>query len=147
MIHFVESFGTYMVEAILLGIAQDGGRPQAGCTKSCCTGLSADQTSYPTSLGIMSQNENHLIDVTRNLASQLQLMDGKLPTHVWLTHAHFGHIDGLGQFGRETINAKGLKLHTSKSMHTLLNNTPQWRLMLEQGVFSVNEIVSKTALT
>ena len=147
MIHFGESFRTHMVEVILLGIAQDGGRPQAGCNKSCCTGLSADQTSYPTSLGIISPSEVHLIDVTRNLASQLQFMDGKLPTHVWLTHAHFGHVDGLGQFGRETINAKDLKLHISKSMHMLLNNTPQWKLMLDQGVFSVNEIVSKTALT
>ena len=132
-----------MAEAVLLGIAQDGGRPQAGCNKSCCIGLSPEEYSYPTSLGIIEQDRLHIIDVTRQLANQLQFLENKIPSDVWLTHAHFGHVDGLGLFGRETINAKGINLHVSKQMIDLINQTPQWKLMLDQGVFLIDEITDK----
>ena len=61
---------------------------------------------------------------------------------VLLTHAHFGHVDGLGLFGRETLNASGLRLYVSPSMQSLIERTPQWALMLDQGVFSVESISS-----
>jgi pyrroloquinoline quinone biosynthesis protein B len=54
----------------------------------------------------------------------------------FLTHAHFGHVDGLGLLGKETMNAHGLNLHVSSSMFHLMEETPQWALMLAQGVFS-----------
>ena len=61
---------------------------------------------------------------------------------VILTHAHFGHVDGLGLFGRETLNARGLKLYASQSMHSLIEQTPQWALMLNQGVFETEVTAS-----
>ena len=131
---------TYMTELVLLGIAQDGGRPQAGCSKSCCIGLAPNEHSFPTSLGIIGQNKLHIIDVTRNLGNQLQYLDNRVPDEVWLTHAHVGHVDGLGLFGRETMNVKGAKLHVSNLMLELINQTPHWQIMLEQGVFSIDEI-------
>ena len=132
-----------MTELVLLGIAQDGGRPQAGCSKSCCIGLSPSEHSYPTSLGIISDNNLHIIDVTRHLANQLQYLDNRVPTEVWLTHAHFGHVDGLGLFGRETMNVRGVKLHVSKSMAELIHQTPNWNLMIEQGVFVIQEMTDR----
>ena len=131
---------TYMTELVLLGIAQDGGRPQAGCSKSCCIGLEPNKHSFPTSLGIIGQDKLHIIDVTRSLGNQLQYLDNRVPDEVWLTHAHIGHIDGLGLFGRETMNVKGAKLHVSKRMLELINQTPHWQIMIEQGVFSIDEI-------
>ncbi len=135
--------GLFMTELVLLGIAQDGGRPQAGCNKSCCIGLSPSEHSYPTSLGIISDNNLHIIDVTRHLANQLQYLDNRVPTEVWLTHAHFGHVDGLGLFGRETMNVRGVKLHVSKSMAELIHQTPNWNLMIEQGVFVIQEMTDR----
>lgn len=135
--------GLFMTELVLLGIAQDGGRPQAGCSKSCCIGLSPSEHSYPTSLGIISDNNLHIIDVTRHLANQLQYLDNRVPTEVWLTHAHFGHVDGLGLFGRETMNVRGVKLHVSKSMAELIHQTPNWNLMIEQGVFVIQEMTDR----
>tara|TARA_Y100000589_G_scaffold37950_1_gene31738 strand:+ start:20984 stop:21829 length:846 start_codon:yes stop_codon:yes gene_type:complete len=129
-----------MAEVVLLGIAQDGGRPQPGCSKPCCIGLSPAEHSYPTSLGIIEQNKLHIIDVTRHLGDQLQYLDNRIPSDVWLTHAHFGHVDGLGLFGRETINARGINLHVSQQMIELIELTPHWKIMLDQGVFVVNEI-------
>ena len=129
-----------MVEATLLGIAQDGGRPQPSCQRQCCAGLSSEDVSFPTSLGVaIEQGGNHLFDATRNLGEQLRIWGQVDPTHVWLTHAHFGHVDGLGLFGRETIGAKDITLHVSQKMNRLIKATPQWALMLEQGVFKVEE--------
>ena len=54
-----------------------------------------------------------------------------------LTHAHFGHVDGLGLFGRETLAAQGIELHVSDDMYHLVDQTPQWNLMVQQGVFDI----------
>ena len=136
-----------MAEVILLGIAQDGGRPQAGCSRGCCIGLSPSEHSYPTSLGIIDGDRLHVIDVTRHLSNQLQFLENRLPTDVWLTHAHFGHVDGLGLFGRETINARGINLHASARMLNLIKQTPQWKLMVDQGVFHLMEIADNQTQT
>jgi len=136
-----------MAEVILLGISQDGGKPQPGCIKPCCTGMSISQTKFPVSLGVVADNGNHLIDVTRYLTHQLQFMEGTIPSHIWLTHAHFGHVDGLGLFGRETINAKGITLHVSKQMHQLLLDTPHWKVMLDQRVFATEIFTNNQLIT
>ena len=127
-----------MAEVTLLGIAQDGGRPQPMCKKPCCANVGFDERAFPTSLGAkFDDSSTHLFDATRNLGDQLNIWQENLPAHVWLTHAHFGHVDGLGLFGRETIGAKGIILHVSQKMKQLIQTTPQWAIMLEQGVFSL----------
>jgi len=128
-----------MAEVTLLGVAQDGGRPQPSCLKDCCKGIKHDEISFPTSLGTtLLDGTKHLFDVTRNLGQQFNIWGENNPTNVWLTHAHFGHVDGLGLFGRETIGAKGIKLHVSQKMTDLIHSTPQWSLMVKQGVFEIN---------
>ena len=54
-----------------------------------------------------------------------------------LTHAHLGHVDGLGLFGREAIAARDIELHVSDDMYHLIDRTPQWNLMVQQGVFNI----------
>lgn len=120
----------------LLGTAQDGGRPQAGCQRNCCQNLGQDEVQYPVSLGICDdEGATHLVEATRALAEQLKLWGHHDISTVFLTHAHFGHVDGLGLFGRETLNASGIRLFSSPLMANLLHETPHWKLMLEQGVF------------
>ena len=46
-----------MVEVTLLGVAQDGARPQAGCIQPCCSGLTAEDTMYPVSLGALEYSQ------------------------------------------------------------------------------------------
>ena len=124
-----------MVEVTLLGVAQDGGRPQAGCTRPCCVGLRPEDTSYPVALGISDGDSNHLIEATRFLGQQLTVWGQTNIENVLLTHAHFGHVDGLGLFGKETMNARNVGLHLSSEMEHLVDRTPQWALMVDQGVF------------
>tara|TARA_B100000524_G_C23594035_1_gene350098 strand:- start:149 stop:919 length:771 start_codon:yes stop_codon:yes gene_type:complete len=99
--------------------------------------LGPEDIRHPVSLGITDEaGRGHLIEATRALGEQLNIW-GHPPLHsVILTHAHFGHVDGLGLFGRETLNARGLELYASASMLSLIEQTPQWSLMVDQGVFS-----------
>ena len=132
-----------MPTVTLLGIAQDGGRPQPGCQRACCADLGPEDVRHPVSLGITDEDgQGHLIEATRALGEQLRLWGHPSLRSVLLTHAHFGHVDGLGLFGRETLNASGLRLYASPSMHALIERTPQWSLMVDQGVFSAQPISS-----
>lgn len=125
-----------MVEVTLLGIAQDGGRPQAGCARPCCQGLTPSDAAFPVALGITDGDANHLIEATRCLGQQLTIWGQTRIDNVFLTHAHFGHVDGLGLFGKETMNAKNVGLYISSEMEHLVDRTPQWSLMVDQGVFA-----------
>lgn len=129
--------GSFMPTVTLLGTAQDGGRPQPGCQRPCCADLEADDVRHPVSLGITDEHgRGHLIEATRAMGEQLKMWGHPPLQSVLLTHAHFGHVDGLGLFGRETLNARGLNLYASSSMLSLIDKTPQWALMVEQGVFT-----------
>ena len=130
-----------MATVTVLGIAQDGGRPQPGCQRSCCHGLAEADYRSPVSLGITTANGTTiLIEATRDLGRQLIIFGEPKIDHLFLTHAHLGHVDGLGLFGRETMSARGIPLHSSPSMQNLIKSTPAWALLLEQGVFDLMEI-------
>ncbi|MDP6869406.1 MAG: MBL fold metallo-hydrolase [Candidatus Poseidoniaceae archaeon] len=123
-----------MIEVVLLGSAQDGGVPQVGC--NCCIDL---KQRYPVSIGLSdSDGGKHLFEATRNLGEQLRLWGVTEVDSVFLTHAHFGHVDGLGLFGKETMGVKGINLYCSKSMSSLIERTPNWSLLLTDGVFNLN---------
>jgi len=129
--------GSSMPTVTLLGTAQDGGRPQPGCQRACCADLVVDDVRHPVSLGIIDEHgQGHLIEATRAMGDQLKMWGHPPLQSVLLTHAHFGHVDGLGLFGRETLNARNLNLLASSSMLSLIDDTPQWSLMVEQGVFT-----------
>ena len=130
-----------MATITVLGIAQDGGRPQPGCQRPCCKDLSQSDYRSPVSLGIKTENGTTiLIEATRDLGRQLLTFGEPSIDHLFLTHAHLGHVDGLGLFGRETMSARGIPLHSSSSMQSLIKSTPAWAILLEQGVFTLTEI-------
>ena len=130
-----------MATLTVLGIAQDGGRPQPGCQRPCCQDLSPADYRSPVSLGVKTENGTTiLIEATRDLGRQLITFGESNIDHLFLTHAHLGHVDGLGLFGRETMSARGIPLHSSSSMQNLIKSTPAWALLLEQGVFELTEI-------
>lgn len=132
------------VKVCLLGIAQDGGRPQPGCFRSCCVHAYDDPSlvRHPVSLGLVGADySTHLFEATRDLAWQFACwshndpVEGQLSS-LWITHAHHGHVDGLGLFGAEAIAAKGLPLHCSASFSRLLAKNASWAHMMREGVLS-----------
>ncbi len=122
-----------MLTATLLGSAQDGGVPQAGCRCAHCAAALADREfeRLPASLALRGPDGVQLFEATRELAHPLALAGGGTPAAVWLTHAHLGHIDGLGQFGTEVMDARGVPFHCSRAVAEQLRATPGWRALLD----------------
>lgn len=115
-----------VVELVVLGVAQDGGVPQAGCSCSRCLAAINDPVlrRFPVSCAIRGLDGGlHLIEATRDLSAQLGMLSSALgldsipiPETICLTHAHLGHIDGLGQFGKEVMGADSVPLYASESV-------------------------------
>ena len=112
------------VRVVLVGIAQDGGVPQAGCGCNRCISALRDPSKalHPACCLVEgSDGSLHLIEASRALPQQLGIAAVSLgigntivPDTVTLTHAHLGHIDGLGQFGKEVMGSSGTGLFGSK---------------------------------
>ncbi len=118
----------------LLGNAQDAGRPQFGCNEKCCVDARENTklSRMPVSLGLHG-DEIGLVEVTRCIESQMSLIKNPQISEIWLTHAHLGHIEGLGQFGRESLNSKNIKLRCSASVADYLKSHPIWQKLFERG--------------
>ena len=56
-----------MAVITLLGIAQDGGRPQPGCVRSCCENLGNEDHRSPVSMSIQTDGgKTLLVEATRD---------------------------------------------------------------------------------
>ena len=130
-----------MVKVVILGVAQDGGMPQAGCKLACCSEIQSKPELWksPVSLGILENGNFHLVEATRMIGKQLSMVGNDIPESVWITHAHLGHIDGLGQFGIESMNTEKIVLHCSEKLSENIVNTPSLKLLLENGNIIIGE--------
>ncbi len=116
------------ISAVVLGTAQDGGWPQAGCTRSCCRQVGSPRT--PACLGLNDGDKAILIDATPALPDQL-LRWGRSPDAVLLTHIHMGHWPGLMHFGREAMNARDLPLFAAQENFDLLQSGEPIRTLIQ----------------
>ena len=132
------------VQVTVLGTAQDGGVPQPGCTRECCKIIRSGEglRRFPVSLGIVgSDGSTHLIEASRAMGEQFEIWNSveqniQPLSSLSLTHAHLGHIDGLGLFGKEVMGIQGLKVHCSESVASLIERNPVWKLLCEDGVIT-----------
>jgi pyrroloquinoline quinone biosynthesis protein B len=114
---------------MVLGIAQDGGIPQAGCRKSCCTSGRHERVA---SLGVVDPASHRwwLIDATPDFPSQLAAMAAEAPAcslaGIFLTHAHIGHYTGLMHLGREAMGTHGMPVWAMLRMRDFLTANGPW---------------------
>jgi pyrroloquinoline quinone biosynthesis protein B len=127
----------------LLGNAQDAGRPQLGCTEKCCEDARRNThlSRMPVSLGLHGEQFG-IVEATRCIGDQISLMGNSQISEVWLTHAHLGHIEGLGQFGRESFNSKNVKLRCSESVANYVMKHPIWKKLIERGNLTFDKFKS-----
>ena len=131
----------------VLGTAQDGGYPHAGCTNKCC--LSAwDSPSLhrlPSSISIID-NENkkfYLFDISPDIKiqlAQLNIQEYEL-SGIFITHAHIGHYLGLMSLGLEIMNTKKIPVYVMPRMKNfILNNEPTNQLILNKNISIIDLI-------
>jgi pyrroloquinoline quinone biosynthesis protein B len=130
--------------ALVLGTAQDGGLPQAGCYTQRCDAARRDPR-YVASLALIqpSAERYYLVDATPDLTRQVDLIpepgfrrraQARRPFDgIFLTHAHIGHYLGLALLGREGVGISRTPCYCSPGMAEYLSTNGPWSLMVNEG--------------
>lgn len=142
---------------VVLGVAQDGGYPQAGCRKPCCAAAweNAEKRRHVVCLAVVDPltSQRWLFDATPDFKEQLRMLDGVFPvadnpglSGIFLSHAHIGHYTGLMHLGREAMGAKDVPVYALPRMTEFLRSNGPWDQLVKLGNISLREIRSGAAV-
>jgi pyrroloquinoline quinone biosynthesis protein B len=122
---------------VVLGVAQDGGAPHAGCARTCCAERWRDPSRrlHVACLGIVDPAASAcwLLDATPDLPIQLHRLGKFELTGILLSHAHIGHYTGLVHLGREVMGARGVAVYAMPRMHAFLSDNGPWDQLVRLG--------------
>ncbi len=119
---------------IVLGVAQDGGAPQAG-DKDHPGWEDPRFRRYTVCLGLVdpSASQRWMFEATPDFKNQLQLLDRNFPVRgvpglqgIFLTHAHMGHYVGLVHLGHEAMGASAVPVYAMPRMSRFLAGNGPW---------------------
>ena len=121
---------------VVLGIAQDGGVPQAGTDDHPGWDDPAWRRQV-VSLGLIDPRaggRRYLFEATPDFRAQLHQLgahlsdddQGPVLDGVFLTHGHVGHYTGLLFLGFEVIGARGVPVHAMPRMAEYLSTSGPW---------------------
>ena len=137
----------------VLGVAQDGGFPQAGCQKPCCQAAWEDpqRRRSVACLAIMDpqHQQRWLIDATPDFPQQLRALDQLQPSDsapglngILLTHAHIGHYSGLIHLGREVLGASDVSIFAMPRMRHFLETNGPWDQLVKLRQIRIHKIAA-----
>jgi len=130
-----------LMEILLLGAAQDAGRPQGGCSCDNCIAARKDpgKVEYPSSIAIIHHGEKRfwIVDATPAFPAQLEMVkeatDGYKFCGIFITHAHIGHYTGLMFLGKEVMNTHEMPVYASDAVGKFLAENAPWSQLINQG--------------
>lgn len=136
---------------VVLGIAQDGGYPQAGCRKKCCQRARAsyENRRHVACLAIVDPNtgQRWLVECTPDFSDQIHQLDAIAPPRdkvgidgILLTHAHIGHYAGLIHLGREAMGADRVPVYAMPLMRRFLRDHGPWNQLVNTNNIEIQEI-------
>lgn len=141
--------------AVVLGIAQDGGYPQAGMKESPAW-EDPSLRRMVASLGIVdpASGRRFLIDATPDFKEQLHRLDRLAPVEdtpgldgIFLTHGHVGHYTGLLHLGREVIGAHRVPVYAMPRMTRLLRDNAPWELLVRLQAIELRPLAAGKPVT
>ena len=133
---------------VVLGIAQDGGVPQAGSFRDPRWDDPSAQRQV-VSLGIVDPRagKRWMIDATPDFRRQLLALrraaggpDRPVLDGIFLTHAHMGHYTGLLFVGHESIGARGVPVWAMPRMRSFLESNGPWSQLVGFGNISLQPL-------
>lgn len=137
---------------VVLGVAQDGGVPQAGSFDDARWHEPRKQRQV-VCLGIVdpARGKRWMIDATPDFPRQLldlyrvapgpkrPVLDG-----IFLTHAHMGHYPGLLYLGKESIGAKDVPVWVMPRMRAFLEGNAPWNFLVSERHIVLNDLAADT---
>jgi pyrroloquinoline quinone biosynthesis protein B len=133
----------------ILGVMQDAGSPQAGCTRSCCVNNNGglNERREVVSLAVYDENGKcWLVECTPDVTTQLREIGDHSAGHrlapqgIFLTHAHIGHYSGLLHLGREEMGAKNIAVYAMPRMKGFLERNGPWSQLVMLENISLKEL-------
>ena len=124
---------------LVLGVAQDGGVPQAG-SKAHSGWDDLVHRRLATCLAVVdpATSERWLLEATPDFREQLHLLDVAAPVSgkpglagIFLTHAHMGHYTGLMHLGYEAMGADAVPVYAMPRMGEFLRNNGPWSQIVD----------------
>lgn len=145
------------VSLLVLGIAQDGGYPHAGCQRSCCqrywSGKQAERTPACLALIDRRTHKTWLFEATPAYTAQWERLvattgwsDKIVPDGIFLTHAHIGHYTGLMYLGREALGAKAVSVYAMPRMKTFLETNGPWSQLVALKNIAIRPLLQDSSL-
>jgi pyrroloquinoline quinone biosynthesis protein B len=144
-------------QLIILGVAQDAGYPQMGCTEKRC--MDARQNTslkrFVSSMAFTNPATGQwwLIDATPDIREQVDLFQKLtkkefhyLPDGIFLTHAHIGHYTGLMELGLEAMNTKGVPVYTMPRMKKYLTDNGPWSQLVSRKNIVLKDLHDDSAI-
>lgn len=143
----------------VLGVAQDGGFPQANCQKECCKAVFDGKTArqFVSCIAVIDplSQQQWIFDATPDFTQQLHLLNKPAPKNlgIFLTHAHIGHYTGIMYLGREAMGTNQVKVYAMPKMKNFIEQNGPWSQLValrnidlqpikEDSVIILNERVS-----
>jgi pyrroloquinoline quinone biosynthesis protein B len=138
------------VKLVVLGVMQDGGLPQLGCTKFCCVASTNRKTVSSLALVEPMKHRFSLLDATPDIVVQCKMVDslfrGVKLHSIFLTHAHMGHYTGILHLGREAMNAKNIPLYVMPRMANFIFTNGPWSQLVQLNNISLTTIQNDVSI-
>ena len=144
------------VALVVLGIAQDAGRPQLGHPEDPAW-ADPSLARLATSIAVVDNRvkpiQRYLFEATPDIKEQVQLLDTLFPTReyvgldgIFLTHAHMGHYTGLIHIGFEAARTDGVPVYAMPEMKKFLESNGPWDQLVNYGNIAIRELQDKEAV-
>ncbi|MCP4655102.1 MAG: pyrroloquinoline quinone biosynthesis protein PqqB [bacterium] len=133
---------------LVLGIAQDGGYPQAG-TKESPAWDDPSLRRLASCLAVVDPetSQRWLLDATPDFREQLHRLDQIAPVPerpglagIVLTHGHIGHYTGLMHLGREVMGTRQVPVYAMPRMAELLRTSGPWSQLVRLNNISLHPL-------
>lgn len=139
---------------MVLGVAQDGGYPQAGCVKECCKPAweVENKRKNVSCLALVDPvtGSRWLFDATPDFKEQLhrlQEFPGRTEEFgIFLTHGHIGHYSGLMDLGREVMGTKNVPVYAMPRMKKYLSENGPWSQLVSLNNILLKPMVADSAV-
>ena len=133
---------------MVLGIAQDGGAPQAGHPEEAGW-HDPSKRRLATSLAVCdpASGQRWLFDATPDFPAQLQRLEETCAPKqrpgldvIFLTHAHVGHYTGLMFLGKEVMGTKDVPVYAMPRMAGFLRTNGPWSQLVKLSNIAIKPL-------